>query len=189
MASRSLNRVMLIGNLTRDPELKYTQNGTAICTFGLATNRSWTTNNGEHRDEVQYHRIIAWQKLAELCGKLLAKGRKVYVEGRLTYRTFTSRDGQQKTIAEIVLDDFIVFGDGRKTTEEEKIEESEIEKEKTDLIPEEEIPIDEELDTASSKNDEESSPKKETDQEGAKDKDTQLKKQDEENINEDDIPF
>ena len=120
MASRSLNRVMLVGNLTRDPELKYTQQGTAICTFGLATNRSWTTNNGEHRDEVQYHRIIAWQKLAELCGKLLNKGRKVYVEGRLTYRTFTGRDGQQKTITEIVLDDFIVFGDGKKLADEEE---------------------------------------------------------------------
>jgi single-strand binding protein len=102
MASRSLNRVILIGNLTRDPELKYTQQGTAICTFGLATNRSWTTNTGEHREEAQYHRVVAWQKLAELCGKLLTKGRKVYVEGRLTYRTFTGRDGQQKTIAEIV---------------------------------------------------------------------------------------
>lgn len=117
MASRSLNRVILIGNLTRDPELKYTPAGTAVCTFGLATNRSWTTADGQIKEDVQYHRLVAWQKLAELCGKLLTKGRKVYVEGRLTYRTFTGKDGLEKTIAEIVLDDFIVFGDGKRPSE------------------------------------------------------------------------
>lgn len=117
MASRSLNRIVLIGNLTRDPELKYTPAGTAVCTFGIATNRSWTTNDGQTKEDVQYHRIVAWQKLAELCGKLLNKGRKVFAEGRMTYRTFTGKDGVQRTIAEIVLDDFIVFGEGRKMTE------------------------------------------------------------------------
>lgn len=122
MASRSLNRIILIGNLTRDPELKYTPTGTAICTFGVATNRSWTTADGQTKEDVQYHRIVAWQKLAELCGKLLAKGRKVYLEGRMTYRTFTGRDSVQRTIAEIVLDDFIVFGDGRRAVEESATE-------------------------------------------------------------------
>jgi single-strand DNA-binding protein len=68
MASRSLNRVILIGNLTRDPELKYTPNGTAVCTFGVATNRSWTTQDGQTKEDTQFHRIVAWQKLAELCG-------------------------------------------------------------------------------------------------------------------------
>jgi len=184
MASRSLNRVMLIGNLTRDPELKYTQQGTAICTFGLATNRSWTTTNGEHRDEAQYHRIVAWQKLAELCGKLLTKGRKVYVEGRLTYRTFTGRDGQQKTIAEIVLDDFIVFSDGKKLAEEERLAESELGKEKTAPIPEEEIPIETEIDTsaqASTTNEQANQP---TDDNQSKSESTE-----EEKIDKDDIPF
>lgn len=176
MASRSLNRVILIGNLTRDPELKYTPTGVAVCTFGVATNRSWTTSDGQTKDETQYHRIVAWQKLAELCGKLLTKGRKVYLEGRLTYRTFTGRDGQQKTIAEIVLDDFIVFNDGKRllTTEgptqptEEKIEEA---KEQTSEIPEEaeniEAPIPP-VETKESKEDEEN------------------KKED---VNPDDIPF
>lgn len=117
MSSRSLNRIVLIGNLTRDPELKYTPAGTAVCTFGIATNRSWTTNDGQTKEDVQYHRVVAWQKLAELCGKFLNKGRKVFVEGRMTYRTFTGKDGIQRTIAEIVLDDFIVFGDSRKMTE------------------------------------------------------------------------
>jgi len=143
MASRSLNRVTLIGNLTRDPELKYTPAGTAVCTFGVATNRSWTTQDGTTRDDVQYHRIVAWQKLAELCGKILAKGRKVYLEGRLTYRTFTGKDNVQRTVSEIVLDDFIVFSDGKRmmsavsgeqtsssapaTTEEKPVEEKKVE--------------------------------------------------------------
>ena len=118
MASRSLNRVELIGNLTRDPELKYTPTGTAVCTFGVATNRYWTTADGQTKEETQYHRIVAWQKLAELCGKLLNKGKKIYVVGRLTYRTFTGKDNVQRTITEIVLDDFIIFGDGKKTGEE-----------------------------------------------------------------------
>jgi len=117
MASRSLNRVIIIGNLTRDPELKYTPNGTAVCTFGVATNRTWTTADGQQKEDVQYHRIVAWQKLAELCGKLLTKGRKVFLEGRLTYRSFVGRDGQERTIAEIVLDDFIVFSDGKRVAE------------------------------------------------------------------------
>jgi len=119
--------VILIGNLTRDPELKYTPAGTAVCTFGVATNRSWTTADGKIKDETQYHRIVSWQKLAELCGKLLSKGRKVFLEGRLTYRSFTGRDGQERSITEIVLDDFIVFGDGKRTivgSDETKVEET-----------------------------------------------------------------
>lgn len=124
MASRSLNRVELIGNLTRDPELKYTPTGTAVCTFGLATNRYWTTADGQTKEDTQYHRIVAWQKLAELCGKLLTKGRKIYAVGRITYRTFTGKDNVQRTITEIVLDDFILFGDGKKVDESDSHEES-----------------------------------------------------------------
>lgn len=141
MASRSMNKVILIGNLTRDPELKYTPAGVAVCTFGVATNRSWVTSSGEQKEETQYHRIVAWQKLAELCGKLLTKGRKVYLEGRITYRTFTDKNNQQKQVTEIVLDDFIVFNDGKKPAITEPIKEeskkSELNQEKKE---EEEIP-------------------------------------------------
>ncbi len=111
MASRSLNKVTLIGNLTRDPELKYTPSGAAVCSFGLATNRSWVTAEGQTKEDTQFHRIVAWNKLAELCGKILTKGRKMYMEGRLVYRSYTSKDGLEKNITEIVLDDFIVFSD------------------------------------------------------------------------------
>ena len=114
MASRSINRVILLGNLTRNPELKHTPNGTAVCTFGLATNRTWTTSDGHTKEEAQYHRIVAWQKLAELCSKLLVKGKKVYIEGRITYREYSGKDGQKKMVAEIVMDDFIVFNDGKR---------------------------------------------------------------------------
>src|SRR5260221_11731031 len=107
--AKSLNRVQLIGNLTRDPELRYTPSGSAVCTFGVATNRSWTTDAGEKKEEVDFHNIVAWRKLAEICSQFLIKGRKVYVEGRLTTRSWTSQDGQQKSRTEIVIDDMILL--------------------------------------------------------------------------------
>lgn len=118
MSARSLNKVMLIGNLTRDPELRYTPSGTAVCTIGLATNRSWTSpEGGERNEETEFHRIVAWSKLAEICGQLLKKGRKVYVEGRLQTRKWTSQDGAEKQTTEIVMDNMIMLdskgaGDG-----------------------------------------------------------------------------
>lgn len=107
--ARSLNKVELIGNLTRDPELRYTPQGTAVCTFGLATNRQWTTGEGEKKEEAEFHRIVAWNKLAELCAQLLTKGRKTYVEGRLQTRRWTGQDGQERTTTEIVINDMIIL--------------------------------------------------------------------------------
>lgn len=129
MAARSLNRAIILGNLTRDPELKYTPAGAPVCTFGVATNRSWTTAEGQTKEDTQYHRVVAWNKLAELCSKLLSKGRKVYLEGRLAYRSFTGKDGQQRNITEIVLDDFIVFSDGRRVSNGDEIESPAVETE------------------------------------------------------------
>ena len=105
---------MLLGNLTRDPVIKYTTGGTAVATFAIATNRAWTTADGHTKEDVQYHNIVAWSKLAELVGKLLVKGRKVYLEGRLTTRRFTGKDGVERSITEIVMDDFILFNDGKR---------------------------------------------------------------------------
>lgn len=116
MASRSLNKVQLIGNLTRDPELRYTPTGAAVCTIGLATNRYWTTESGEKKEEVEFHRIVAWNKLAELCSQLLSKGRKVYVEGRLRTNTWTAQDGTQRTTTEVVIDDMILLDSRRPLT-------------------------------------------------------------------------
>lgn len=109
MASKSLNRVELIGNVTRDPELRYTPQGNAVCTMGLATNRSWKTENGEVREEAEFHRLVAWNKLAELCSQLCTKGRKLWIEGRLQTRTFTGSDNAQHTITEIVINDMILL--------------------------------------------------------------------------------
>ena len=106
---KSLNKVQLIGNLTRDPELKYTPTGAAVATISLATNRSWTTDTGEKKEEADFHRLVAWNKLAEICGQLLKKGRKVYVEGRLSTRSWQDKDGQTKYMTEVVLSDMILL--------------------------------------------------------------------------------
>lgn len=155
MSSRSLNRIELIGNLTRDPELKYTPNGTAVCSFGVATNRGWTTVNGEQKEEVQFHRIVAWQKLAELCSKLLTKGKKVYVVGRITYRNYSGKDGVQRSITEIVLDDFIVFDSNKKIATETASENKENEEIKNEI---EEVPTSEDFTQTEEINSEKVSP-------------------------------
>lgn len=134
--ARSLNRVQLIGNLTRDPELRYTPNGNAVCTFGLATNRTWTTDSGEKREEVDFHRIVAWNKLAELCSQFLVKGRKVYVEGRLSTRSWTGQDGSQKSTTEVVIDDMILL-DNKQSGGSQQAAKSEDVSESYEEMPEE----------------------------------------------------
>jgi single-strand DNA-binding protein len=110
MSSRSLNKVMLIGNVTRDPELRYTPNGTAVCSFGLATNRSWMPEGGtERREEAEFHKLVAWNKLAELCSQLITKGRKIYVEGRLQSRSWETPDGEKRQSTEIVIEDMMLL--------------------------------------------------------------------------------
>lgn len=118
--ARSLNKVQLIGNLTRDPEMKYTPAGTAVCTFGLATNRSWTTESGEKKEDADFHNLVAWNKLAEICAQLLKKGRKVYVEGRLSTRTWDGPDGVKRNRTEVVISDMIILD--KKTDEGGEIE-------------------------------------------------------------------
>ncbi len=108
MASRSWNRVELIGNLTRDPELRYTPNGAAVCTFGLATNRTFVSD-GEKKEEVDFHKLVSWNKLAEICNQFLKKGIKVFVSGRLQTRSWEAADGQTRQVTEIVLEDMIIL--------------------------------------------------------------------------------
>jgi single-strand DNA-binding protein len=108
--SKSVNKVILVGNLTRDPELRHTaENKKAVCAFGLATNRNWTTETGEKREETDFHRIVAWDKLAETCHQFLRKGRKVYLEGRLQTRPYTGQDGIEKYATEIVLEELVML--------------------------------------------------------------------------------
>lgn len=109
MASRSWNRIELIGNLTRDPELRYTPSGSAVVTFGIATNRYYTTSDGEKKEEADFHKLVAWNKLAEICNQFLKKGMKVFVSGRLQYREWESQDGQKRRDAEITIEDMIIL--------------------------------------------------------------------------------
>ncbi len=110
MSVRSLNKVMLIGNLTRDPNMRYTPNNTAVCSFSIATNRSWTpSDGGEKQEKADFHNIVAWSKLAEVCGQLLHKGDKAYVEGRLQTREWKNKDGQDQRTTEVVIDNMILL--------------------------------------------------------------------------------
>lgn len=106
--SRDLNRVLLIGNLTHDPELRETPSGHPVCGFRLATKRVWTDKAGAKQEATQYHRLMAWDRLAEICGKYLKKGRRVYVEGRLTTREY-EHDGEKRSVSEVVVDDLILL--------------------------------------------------------------------------------
>lgn len=165
--ARSLNKVQLIGNLTRDPELRYTPNGNAVCSFSIATNRNWTTDSGEKREEVDFHRIIAWNKLGELCSQFLVKGRKVYVEGRLTTRTWTGQDGAQKSTTEVIINDMILLdkaggaaaSEHNEEPKEQKVEEKGSEEPKVEKVAKKSTKTEpKEEEPASTNNDEEVMP-------------------------------
>lgn len=100
--ARGLNKVLLIGNLGKDPEMKYTPQGKPVATFSLAVSRSWKGTDGEWKDETEWFRIVAWDKLAETCNEYLRKGSKVYVEGRLQTRKWEGQDGQTREAVEVV---------------------------------------------------------------------------------------
>ncbi len=97
----SLNKTMLIGNLGRDPEIRHTQNGTAVATLSVATNERWNTAEGDKAERTEWHRVVAFGKLAEICGQHLAKGRTVYIEGRLQTRVW-EKEGDKRSVTEIV---------------------------------------------------------------------------------------
>ena len=107
--ARGVNKVILIGNLGRDPELRYTQNGTAVANFTLATTDSWT-KDGEKNERTEWHNIVAWARLAEICGEYLTKGRQVYIEGRIQTRKWEDRDGNTRYTTEIVAQNMQMLG-------------------------------------------------------------------------------
>jgi single-strand DNA-binding protein len=108
--AKSLNKVMLIGNLGKDPELRYTTSGTAVATFSLATNESWKDQDGNLQERTEWHNIVAWKKLAEICGEWLKKGKKIYLEGRIQTRSYDDKNtGAKKYITEIVADNIIML--------------------------------------------------------------------------------
>ncbi len=156
MAARSLNKVILIGNLTRDPEMRYTNSGTPVVTFGMATNKSWKDSDGETKELAEFHNLVAWNKMAEICQQLLAKGMKVYIEGSLNTRSWEGDDGVTRYKTEIRVDDMILLDSkgkqgagieegGNTEKKEEKTEEvEEVEEEVKEETPDED-PLEEDL--------------------------------------------
>lgn len=101
----SVNKAIIVGNLGRDPEVRYTQGGQAVCNFSVATNEKWRDKSGNDQEQTEWHRIVTWGKLAELCGEYLAKGRTVYLEGRLQTREWTDKQGDKRFTTEVVARD------------------------------------------------------------------------------------
>ncbi len=107
----SVNKVILIGRLGADPEVRYTPNGQPVATFRVATSEFWTDKNGQRQERTEWHRIVAYGKLAEICGEHLSKGRQVYIEGRLQTRSYEDRDGVKRYVTEIVAQEVVFLGD------------------------------------------------------------------------------
>ena len=105
----SVNKVILVGNLGQDPELKYTPSGAAVTNFTLATNEVWKDNEGNSQERTEWHRIVLWRKQAEFAGEWLKKGRKIYVEGRLQTRSWEDKEGTKRYTTEVVGDNFITL--------------------------------------------------------------------------------
>ena len=125
----SVNKAILVGNLGKDPELRYTPSGTAVCTFTLATSERFKNKQGEQQDRTEWHNIVVWAGLAEICGKYLTKGKQVYIEGRIQNRSYDDRDGNKRYISEIVANEMQMLsrsgdqgggGGGRPTTPPEE---------------------------------------------------------------------
>ena len=112
MAAGGVNKVILIGNLGQDPELRYTPSGQAVCDINMATNESWTGKDGQKQERTEWHRIVMWGKPAEICKQYLSKGSRLYIEGRLQTRKWTDKEGRDRYSTEIVASDFMFLGGG-----------------------------------------------------------------------------
>ncbi len=112
MAAGGVNKVILIGNLGADPELRYTPSGQAVCDLRLATNESWTDKQGQKQERTEWHRVVMWGKPAEICKQYLTKGQKLYVEGRLQTRSWDDKEGNKRYSTEIIGTDFMFLGGG-----------------------------------------------------------------------------
>jgi single-strand DNA-binding protein len=108
--ARGVNKVILVGNLGKDPELSYLPSGQSVAKFSLATSRSYKDKNGELKEETEWHNIVAWGKLGEICAQYLSKGRQAYVEGRIQSRTWEGRDGNKRTSVDIVAENVQMLG-------------------------------------------------------------------------------
>lgn len=129
--SRGLNKVMIIGHLGRDPEMRYTPSGRPVTTFSVATSRNWNTSTGEKRSETEWFNIVSWGSLAEICNQYLAKGQQVYIEGRLQTRRWEDDDGNRRNTVEIVAKEMVILGERKKKyseTQQDKVSEGDVSK-------------------------------------------------------------
>jgi single-strand DNA-binding protein len=110
MAQRSLNKVLLLGNIGRDPELRYTGSGKAVATFTLATSQRWRDQDGNDQERTEWHRVVAWGRLGEICGEYLSKGKQIFIEGRIQSRDWEDKDGNKRTTVEVIANDMIMLG-------------------------------------------------------------------------------
>jgi len=117
--SRGLNKVMLIGHLGRDPEMRYTPSGRPVTSFSIATNRSWNTSDGERHTDTDWFNIVTWGNLAEICNQHLKKGQQVYIEGRLQTRQWDDKEGNKHTTTEVVASEMLILGDRRGTSSDQ----------------------------------------------------------------------
>jgi single-strand DNA-binding protein len=108
--ARSVNKVILIGNLGKDPELRYAPSGAAVASFSLATSEQWKDQEGNPQERTSWHNIVVWNKLAEIAAEYLKKGAKVYVEGRIQYRDYEAKDGNKRYVTEIVATELVMLG-------------------------------------------------------------------------------
>jgi len=136
----SVNKVILLGNLGSDPEVRYTPSGKAVANFSLATSEKYTNKDGEKEEKTEWHRIVAWARLGEICGEYLSKGSQVYIEGRLQTRTWEDRDGNKRYTTEIVAQTMQMLGGSKKGGEATSIEESHPSEEPVS-IPDDDIPF------------------------------------------------
>ncbi len=114
--SRGLNKVMIIGHVGRDPEMRYTPSGRPVTTFTVATNRSWNSADGEHHARPKWFNVVTWGSLAEVCKQHLVKGQQVYIEGRLQSRRWEDAENTRHTSVEIVANEMMILGERRETT-------------------------------------------------------------------------
>jgi len=135
--ARTLNKVFLIGNLGRDPEIRFLPSGQQVANFSLATKEVWTSKEGKKEERVQWHRIVAFGKLAEICGEYLSKGRQVYIEGRLQSRDWNTQEGQKRSTVEVIVQNLILLG-GKGAPSDSEPEEITYEPDKE---PEEDVPF------------------------------------------------
>lgn len=135
--SRGLNKVLIIGNLGRDPEMRYTPSGRPVTTFSVATSRSWKTSDGERKSETEWFNIVAWGSLAEICNQYLKKGQQVYIEGRLQTRRWEDDEGNKRSTTEVVAREMTMLGDRR----DRKEDEDEREADESDPGDEDEFPF------------------------------------------------